>query len=70
MSEEERAFREVLQPARAPESLWFRVEAELAAPPANRTMSRLALVFGVMLVAVVSVAGYLDKPQKAPGRRK
>ena len=55
---------EALEPVRAPESLWYRVDAQIAARRRvpRRTMSRLALAFGVLLVGVVSVGWYLDRP--------
>jgi len=56
---------------RAPESLWYRVDAELAGPRpvARRRMPRLALAFGMFLVALVSVGWYLDRPvPTAPSR--
>jgi hypothetical protein len=62
-----------LEPVHAPASLWYRVNAGLhdrkLAPP--RTVARLGLAFGVMLVAVVSVGWYLDRPalQSAPANR-
>ncbi len=66
MSEMKQALADALQPASAPESLWYRVDAELArAPTPRRGMPRLALAFAVLLVAVVSVGWYLDKPAPA-----
>jgi hypothetical protein len=59
----ERALADGLEPVRAPASLWYRVDAELAGPRRARWgMSRLALAFGVLLVAVVSVGWYLERP--------
>jgi hypothetical protein len=53
-----------LEPVCAPASLWYRVDAELAGRPpvARRRMPRLALAFGVVLVALVSVGWYIDRP--------
>ena len=64
----ERGLAEGLVPVRAPESLWYRVDAELAGrrPVARRGLPRLALAFAVMLVAVVSVGWYFDRPA-SPG---
>jgi hypothetical protein len=103
MSEIDRVVAEALLPARAPESLWYRVDAQLrylqnpgrrnrlphpalqtfgedvlvgqavsparcGVPRAARRLgpARLALAFAVMLVAVVSVGWYLDRPAQ-PG---
>ena len=65
----ERALADGLEPASAPESLWYRVDQQLEArsPASKRGMSRLALAFGVLLVGVVSVGWYLDKPVSQPG---
>jgi hypothetical protein len=69
----ESVLTEALEPVRAPESLWYRVNADIAArrPAPRRSMSRLALAFGVMLVAVVSVGWILDRPnpQVSPAAR-
>ena len=69
-SELERVLADGLGPARAPASLWYRVDAELAGRQSGKKSgsrvfqrpARLALAFGVMLVAVVSVGWYLDRP--------
>ena len=60
----EQVLAESLEPAHAPASLWYRVDAELTArrAPVRHSMMRLALSFGVLLVAVVSVGWYLDRP--------
>jgi hypothetical protein len=65
MSELERELTQALGPARAPASLWYRVDRELAGgrSRAPRSMPRLALAFAVMLLATVSVGWYLEKPQ-------
>ena len=67
-SDLERVLVDHLQPVRAPESLWYRVEAELRAPRPARgiALSRLALVFGLLLVSAVSVGWYLDRPGERP----
>jgi hypothetical protein len=67
------ALQEALEPVRAPESLWYRVDADISArrPAPRRTMSRLVLAFGVLTVAVVSMGWYLDRPnpQVSPATR-
>ena len=69
----EYALSEALEPARAPESLWYRVDRELTPRPAapRHTMSRLVLAFGMLVIAVISVGWYLDRPvpQAAPAAR-
>lgn len=60
----ERALADGLEPVNAPESLWYRVDAELSGRQAAswRRFGRLALAFGVVLVGVISVGWYLDRP--------
>lgn len=58
----ERELASCLEPVRAPESLWYRVNAELSVPRPVRgySLPRLALAFGLLLVATVSVGWYFD----------
>jgi hypothetical protein len=69
----EQILANALEPVHAPASLWYRVDAELRErnPEPRRTLARLGLAFGVMLVAVVSVGWYFDRPtqQIAPVNR-
>ena len=70
----ERELASSLEPVRAPESLWYRVDAELRTPlPApGRSLPRLAFVFSLLLVAAVSAGWYFERPvsavQPAPSR--
>jgi hypothetical protein len=64
-SELERALADGLEPVAAPASLWYRVDAELSGRRRRRAFPRFALALGVMLVAVVSMGWYLDRPAPA-----
>ena len=63
-SDLERELASGLGPVRPPESLWYRVDAELAAASERRRrpMPRVLLAFGVLVVAMISVGWYLDGP--------
>jgi hypothetical protein len=58
----ERELASCLEPLRAPASLWYRVDSALEAPRPARwhSLPRLALAFGLLLVATVSVGWYFD----------
>ena len=64
VSDLERNLASSLEPVRAPESLWYRVDAELSAPRPERgfSLSRLALACALVLVSVVSAGWYFDRP--------
>ena len=60
-NEMQRELASCLEPVCAPASLWYRVDAELTAPPARgRSIPRLALVAGLLLVAAVAAGWYFD----------
>jgi len=63
----QRELASFLEPVRAPESLWYRVDAELRAPRSapRRSLPRLALVFSLLLVAGVSAGWYFERPVSA-----
>jgi len=58
MTEFERELAACLQPARCPESIWYRVEASLRRP----TKSRSSVLPGLLAAASLAAVGYFEHP--------